>query len=152
MLRATRNFSVAEALGASGGYIPPELENNAQAVLEWFQAARDWLGLPILITSLYRSPEHNASVSGAANDSQHMRALGADFVVVGLTNHDALARLLDGVEAGAIPTYHQLITYTTDHHVHVGLSGDGWPADEQELLKTARVRTVDGATARVAGE
>lgn len=143
MLTGTPNFSVAEALRASDGYIPPELQDNAQSVLEWLQAARDAIAEsagvahPIIITSLYRSPEHNATVAGHANDSQHMRALGADFDVLGMTNHEATARILAASAAGLLPGFHQVITYTTDHHVHVGIAGESWPDDRQALLETA---------------
>lgn len=137
MLTGTANFSVAEALNASGGSIPDELQDNAQSVLEWLQAARTYLGRPIIITSLYRSQAHNDTVPGHASNSEHLRALGADFDVLGLSNHQGLSRILDGVAAGSIPTYHQLITYTTDHHIHVGLAAESWPNDEQDLVKTA---------------
>lgn len=137
MLTGARNFTVDEVLRASGGSIPDELQDNANDVVQWLQAARDSLGLPILITSLYRSPARNAATPGHANNSQHMRALAADFDVIGLTNHAALARILAGVQVGAIPPYHQLITYTTDHHLHVGIAGEDWGADEQALLQTA---------------
>lgn len=138
MLTGTQNFSVAEAIRASGGSIPDELQANAQAVLEWLQAARDAIGgHPILVTSLYRSEAHNAAVPGHASNSQHLRALAADFDVLGISNHQAVALLLNAAAAGELPGYHQIITYTTDHHVHVGLVGEEWGDDRQALLETA---------------
>lgn len=143
MLTGTAHFSIAEALDASGGSIPDALADNAQAVLEWLESARVYLGRPIIITSLYRSQAHNATVPGHASNSEHMQALGADFDVLGMTNSEALALLVQGVSLGAVPAYHQLITYTTDHHLHVGIAGsapDGsasWNADGQNLLETS---------------
>ncbi len=127
-LIGTRNFTRAEALKASGGYIPPALEDNAQKTLELLQAVRDVLGKPIIVTSLYRSPAHNANVEGSAHNSQHLKADAADFNVVGMSNHEAAAKLL----AANLPPYHQLISYDTTNHLHVGRG-----ATRQNLVKTA---------------
>lgn len=137
MLTGTAHFSVAEALNASGGAIPDALADNAQAVLEWLESARVYLGRPILLTSLYRSPAKNAATPGAANDSQHTEALAADFDVIGMVNHEAAAAIVAGIQDGSIPTPHQIITYTTDHHLHVGIAGEQWGADGTILLEVA---------------
>lgn len=132
-LIGTRNFTRAEALKASGGYIPPELEGNAQKTLELLQAFRDILQKPIIITSLYRSPAKNAGTEGSAKDSQHLRADAADFNVVGMTNHDAAAKLLEAEKAGKLPPYHQLISYDKTNHLHAGRG-----QTRQKLVNTGR--------------
>lgn len=143
MLSGTRNFSVAEALAHSGGNIPALYQDNAQRVLEALQAIRDYISsvrgvdTPIAITSLYRSPSRNADTTGASSASQHLQAMAADFDVSGLTNHQATALILAGVAAGRIPKLHEVITYETDHHVHIGIAGNGWLADMKALVKTA---------------
>jgi hypothetical protein len=48
-----------------------------EPALDKLQALRDKLGKPILLTSAYRSPEHNAKVGGAKN-SQHMLGIAFD--------------------------------------------------------------------------
>lgn len=130
MLTGTRNFSVGEALNASGGSIPPEYQDNAQATLELLQAFRDILGRPIYITSLWRSVGHNAAVPGHADDSQHLTADAADFDVLGMSDEAAVLALWKAEQAGQLPPYHQLIVYAGDNHVHVGRG-----ADREKLVK-----------------
>jgi hypothetical protein len=48
-----------------------------EPALDKLQALRDKLGKPVLLTSAYRSPEHNAKVGGAKN-SQHMLGIAFD--------------------------------------------------------------------------
>lgn len=131
VLIGTRNFTRSEALKASGGFIPLEKEANAQATLELLQSVRDILGKPILITSLYRSPEHNKTVPGHADGSQHLEADAADVNVVGMTNHEAAQKLMQAEKEGRMPAYHQLISYDETNHLHVGRG-----KARQKLVKT----------------
>jgi hypothetical protein len=48
-----------------------------EPALDKLQALRDKLGKPVLLTSAYRSPEHNRKVGGAKN-SQHMLGIAFD--------------------------------------------------------------------------
>jgi zinc D-Ala-D-Ala carboxypeptidase len=52
--------------------------------LDKLQALRDRLGKPLVLTSAYRSPEHNKAVGGAKN-SMHMQGIAFD---VRMENHD----------------------------------------------------------------
>jgi len=52
--------------------------------MDKLQSLRDRLGVPMLITSAYRSPSHNAKVGGAKN-SVHMQGRAFD---VRMDNHD----------------------------------------------------------------
>ena len=52
--------------------------------LDRLQALRDRLGKPLIITSAYRSPQHNKRVGGAKN-SLHMQGIAFD---VRMDNHD----------------------------------------------------------------
>jgi hypothetical protein len=52
--------------------------------LDKLQALRDRLGKPLILTSAYRSPEHNRAVGGAKN-SMHMQGIAFD---VRMDNHD----------------------------------------------------------------
>ena len=55
-----------------------------EAALDKLQTLRDRLGRPMVITSGYRSPEHNQRVGGARN-SLHMQGIAFD---VRMDNHD----------------------------------------------------------------
>lgn len=52
--------------------------------LDKLQALRDRLGKPLVLTSAYRSPEHNRAVGGA-RASKHMEGIAFDVV---MANHD----------------------------------------------------------------
>jgi hypothetical protein len=45
------------------------------------QPVRDYIGLPLIVTSFYRSPDRNDITKYAAEKSLHMRALAVDFTV-----------------------------------------------------------------------
>jgi len=55
-----------------------------ETALDMLQALRDRLRKPLILTSAYRSPEHNRRVGGAKN-SLHMRGIAFD---VRMDNHD----------------------------------------------------------------
>jgi uncharacterized protein YcbK (DUF882 family) len=64
--------------------------------LDALQALRRDVGKPLVISSAYRSPEHNAKVGGA-KDSRHMRGDAFDVVLAG---HDPLALVMAAKRAG----------------------------------------------------
>lgn len=85
-------------------------------VAAWLEAARDVLGVPLTVTSGFRTAAHNAAVGGAA-DSDHLTGLAADFEAVGLTPYAAYTKLA----AASLPAFDQVIFYAGDDHIHVGL-------------------------------
>lgn len=67
-------------------------------------------GKPIRLTSIYRSPAYNASLSGSASRSQHMAFRAIDFQVVGEGNPKEWAAKLkqyrdDGLFSGGVGIY-----------------------------------------------
>jgi zinc D-Ala-D-Ala carboxypeptidase len=64
--------------------------------LDKLQALRDKLGIPMLVTSAYRSPEHNKRVGGAKN-SYHMKGNAFD---IRMENQDPHAFELAAREVG----------------------------------------------------
>ncbi|MEM7722475.1 MAG: D-Ala-D-Ala carboxypeptidase family metallohydrolase [Pseudomonadota bacterium] len=53
--------------------------------MDKLQALRTLLGRPLIMTSAFRSKEHNATLKGAAPDSEHLKARAGD---VSMINHD----------------------------------------------------------------
>jgi zinc D-Ala-D-Ala carboxypeptidase len=74
-----KNFSPREMACRGTG----ALLVNADA-LDRLQKLRDTLGVPLIIRSAYRSPEHNRNVKGAPQ-SLHMRGIAFD---IAMNNHD----------------------------------------------------------------
>jgi zinc D-Ala-D-Ala carboxypeptidase len=68
-----KNFSPRELACKGTGSIRVD-----EVALDKLQELRDKLGIPLLITSAYRSPEHNKKVGGAKN-SYHMRGVAFDI-------------------------------------------------------------------------
>lgn len=74
-----KDFSPREMASKREGALA--LDTNA---MDKLQRLRDRLGVPLIITSAYRSPEHNRAVGGAKN-SYHMRGVAFD---IRMDNHD----------------------------------------------------------------
>ncbi|WP_422078427.1 D-Ala-D-Ala carboxypeptidase family metallohydrolase [Vannielia sp.] len=76
------NFSPAEiACRVTGKLLVNE------PALDKLQALRSRLGKPLIVRSVYRSPEHNRAVGGATR-SKHMDGAAFD---IAMTNHDPVA-------------------------------------------------------------
>lgn len=83
----TPNFSIheltksqtAKRLGIDNTPNATDMENLQRLAINVLQPAREVLGMPLQITSGYRSPELNKAVGGAINSS-HMRGEAADMV------------------------------------------------------------------------
>lgn len=56
-----------------------------ETAMDRLQALRDRLGVPIIVNSAYRSPEHNSSLPGAVANSLHLRAEAFD---ISMSNHN----------------------------------------------------------------
>jgi zinc D-Ala-D-Ala carboxypeptidase len=69
--------------------------NNMNALCaNILQPLRDSIGLPIKITSGYRSPELNKAIGGSQN-SQHSNGEAADIVVIGLTPQQVCLKIIE---------------------------------------------------------
>src|SRR5260370_15822253 len=113
------HFTAAE-LGADISAIPTVPLLNLYTTGAWLEQARSVLGVPLRVTSGYRTPAHNAEIGGSAT-SDHPNGLAADFVPEGMTPYEAYRRLKGAISAGTLPPFDQLIFYAGDDHIHVGL-------------------------------
>jgi hypothetical protein len=124
------NFTPGE-LGAANA---PTTVQAALLDLSWLlQGVRDAVGVPMRITSGYRTPERNAAVGGSPT-SQHVDGTAADFVPQGITTFTFMTRFLKAEREGRIPNYGQLILYPyTSDHIHISLATRG--TLRQQLVK-----------------
>lgn len=74
-----KNFSPREIACKGTGQLLVD-----ETALDNLQRLRDALGVPLIVVSAYRSPEHNRRVGGA-KDSYHMKGCAFD---INMSNHD----------------------------------------------------------------
>lgn len=84
----TRDFKWGE-FWCQGQEPPLEYYDNIMELAHKLQILRDWFRKPIIITSGWRTPEHNKKVGGAKN-SQHLYGKAADIKMVGVPTKDLL--------------------------------------------------------------
>lgn len=111
-MRLSPNFSLAEMTAASTRQSPPDAMQiaNLRALCDRvLEPVRALLGVPLRVTSGYRSREHNAAINGSAT-SQHCLGLAADVVPVGMSAEVAMERIAVAVKSGAL-TVDQGIVY-----------------------------------------
>ena len=77
---AIEYFKVREFACKSGD----DLVRISPALLDILHSIRHHFGVPVIITSGYRTPEHNKKVGGAKK-STHMVGIAADIVVKGVS-------------------------------------------------------------------
>lgn len=133
-MRLTQHFSLheftrsqtAQRMGRSI-IAPPDVVANLARLCELLlQPLRTQLGRPITITSGYRPDWLNAAIRGAPQ-SDHLTGSAADFVVAGMTAHQAsaaAARLL--VDAPFQQIIHEFGSWT-----HISLAPHGRVARRQ---------------------
>lgn len=110
-------FSQTAARRGINNTPPPEIIDNLRRLAGYLESVREELGgIPIRISSGYRSPELNAAIAGSSKTSAHTRGLAADINVKGLPPKQ-LARQIAAMNLG----FDQIIL-EYDQWVHVGLS------------------------------
>ena len=115
-----------------------EARNNLyRLVQEVLDPLREELGVPIRVTSGYRSPKVNAAVGGS-NTSRHMLGLAADIKAKGYDARQVVATIDQMQQEGRLD-YDQAIAYAVSRggHVHVGLSREGAVPRRQMLWASA---------------
>ena len=99
MTMLSANFSLREMQCKCGCAAPVGVVKNLQVLAQARQQLRDLAGGPLVVTSGYRCPAHNARVGGA-KFSQHMQGVAADVWSKTLTPNE-LAELAEQVPAFA---------------------------------------------------
>ena len=98
----------------------------AVALLDRLQALRERMGRPIVVTSGYRSPGYNASLSGAAPRSTHVQGLAADISMGNFLGDEARlyrqAREIGFTGFGFYPEYRNVF-------MHLDLGPPRWWGD-----------------------
>lgn len=124
-LRLSKNFTLWELTNSATArarrlYNVPDEAGifRLRAVCEnILQPVRDHFGLPVDVSSGYRSPSLNKVIKGSSPTSQHMRCEAADFEINGIDNYE----LADWIRVNL--DFDQLIL--EHHHPEKG-PNDGW--------------------------
>lgn len=109
-----KHFEMSEFACKCCGRLP---DNGMNAVLlEKLDLLREKLGKPIIVSSGYRCPSHNAEVGGVSN-SQHVQGTACDIYAD--VDVETLARLAEEVGFDGIGRYYN------DGFVHVDCRSNG---------------------------
>src|SRR5690606_14662591 len=97
----SKNFSLSEFQSKDGSPMPYEVYINVLELAKNLQLIRDYTGLPNLVTSGYRPPQHHKAVGGSP-DSHHLVGEAGDIMVVGVSPERLHAILVTLINAGII--------------------------------------------------
>lgn len=128
------HFTAGE-LGADDATAGPEVIHNLRFTAAMLEGFRATLGVPLRVTSGYRSPAENAAVGGAPT-SDHPHGLAVDVVPIGLSQYAAWTRLRDAAARGQLPPFDQVIAYPVEGHLHIGFG--------PKLRREWRIKAVEG--------
>ena len=122
--------------------VPPEeaVENLRALCVHTLEPLRNALGLPVVITSGYRTKALNNLLAHSSDRSQHMAGQAADFWVQGLTFGRACSR---SVESEQVPLFSRLIAafkfqVSGDLKLETGASPMKLETPRQRLVKAFR--------------
>lgn len=113
---------------------PPDVQDNLRRLVqEVLDPLRAELGVPVRVTSGYRSPEVNAAVGGSRT-SRHMLGLAADVKAKGFHARQIVECLERMRQAGTLD-FDQAIAYAASRggHTHIGIAQDGQTPRRQLL-------------------
>lgn len=103
--KLSKNFTLSEILksqtasrrGIDNTPDGVHLQNMKALVDNILQPLRDSLGMPIIITSGYRSPRLNDAIGGS-DDSQHSKGEAVDIECIGLSNKELAHRIKESYD------------------------------------------------------
>jgi hypothetical protein len=129
---------------------PPVYQGNVRRLAYLLEEFRRIAGVPLRVTSVWRSPERNAAVGGVPT-SRHLTGEAVDFVPVGLPVLEFWQRVVTARNAGAAPAWGELELDTTDGHVHVTLARFGERNGEVFILDRNGTRVLERGTVAFVG-
>lgn len=111
----TENFSLSEFQSKDGADMSSRVMSNIRDLVISLQALRDYVGLPITVTSGYRSVSYNRSVGGVRK-SQHILGKAADIQVDGYATHEIkniIEEMIQNgqMEQGGVGLYETFVHY-----------------------------------------
>jgi hypothetical protein len=113
----TTNFKLSEFHCNDGTKVPLEYYGNLQKLMENLEYIRTYFGNnSIVITSGYRSPKYNATISGAAKNSMHLTASAADFIIDGFSPITINKGIKDMQSRGVLWSGGNGLYYTFNHY------------------------------------
>ena len=77
-MKLSPNFEASEFRSKDGADFTHEVVENIVKLCNQLEVIRKALNAPIIVTSGYRSPEHNKAIGGALN-SFHVKGMAVDF-------------------------------------------------------------------------
>jgi uncharacterized protein YcbK (DUF882 family) len=132
-LTLSPHFTLAEltrtGTGLANDPAPSQVAALTSLCLHVLEPIRALLGVPLRVTSGFRSSAVNSAIKGAAG-SQHLKGEAADFVPVGMDVETAMGRIV----ASKLPV-DQLIVYPRGGFIHVSHASQR--VQRNELLRSA---------------
>jgi uncharacterized protein YcbK (DUF882 family) len=113
----TEHFNAAEFESNDGAVTPMDFRANLQVLANALEVIHPFYNKDIIVTSGYRSPEHNKAVNGGTK-SFHLLGKAADIYIQGVKPR-ALARLLafcmkeNLIPTGGLGIYSTFVHYDT---------------------------------------
>ena len=123
-MQLTKNFKKEEFDSKDGAEMPKDVLENIKLLAKYVQLIRNEVGVPLVINSGYRSPQHNAKVGGVKN-SYHVQGKAGDLKPKGITSkqlYDVIIKLIKGgfIYNGGVGLYDTFV------HYDIGCQGRRW--------------------------
>lgn len=123
-MQLTKNFTKKEFDSKDGAEMPKDVLENIKLLAKYVQIIRNEDGVPLVINSGYRSPQHNAKVGGVKN-SYHVQGKASDINSKVLTPKQLYEVILKLIKGGVI--YNGGVgLYDTFVHYDIGGQGRRW--------------------------
>lgn len=123
-MQLTKNFTKKEFDSKDGAEMPKDVLENIKLLAKYVQIIRNEAGVPLVINSGYRSPQHNAKVGGVKN-SYHVQGKASDINSKVLTPKQLYEVILKLIKGGVI--YNGGVgLYDTFVHYDIGGQGRRW--------------------------